>query len=63
MNAAVELVQAPQGDALDWSSPEHYSEERGRCRHCRRLTHMRDDDGRPAHKACAEQRRTDRCPK
>lgn len=44
----------PGGVVLDWRDPSHYAHRAGRCRHCGRPTHLRDDTGRPSHKTCAE---------
>jgi hypothetical protein len=55
--AAVHEQEPAQGDAavLDWRDPCHFSPRRARCRyHCGGRTWLRDDDGRPAHKVCAE---------
>lgn len=51
------LLDLPSVATFDWSAPDHYAEDRRRCRYCRRLTQMRDQAGRPAHKVCAEQHR------
>lgn len=40
---------------LDWSSPGHLAQRHGRCRHCGGRTRLRDDDGNPSHKVCAEE--------
>lgn len=40
---------------LDWRDHRHWSPKRKPCRYCHCLTWLRDDDGRPAHKVCAEQ--------
>ncbi|MEU5938652.1 hypothetical protein ABZ807_05590 [Micromonospora sp. NPDC047548] len=39
---------------LVWG-PEHVAKRAGKCRHCGLHTVLRDDDGRPSHKTCAEQ--------
>jgi hypothetical protein len=41
---------------LDWSGGRHASRTRQSCHYCNNPfgTHLRDDDGRPAHKMCAE---------
>jgi len=39
---------------LDWREAHHWSSLALPCRYCRGLTHLRDDDRRPAHKTCAE---------
>lgn len=39
---------------LDWTNRSHWSEKARPCRYCGRPTHLRDDDGRPADKTCAE---------
>ncbi|MCX4550541.1 MULTISPECIES: hypothetical protein [unclassified Streptomyces] len=44
----------PTGGLLDWSDSAHYSTDPRLCRHCGVPTHLRDGQGRPAHKVCAE---------
>jgi hypothetical protein len=44
----------PLGSVLDWREAHHWSSRALPCRYCRGLTHLRDDDQRPAHKTCAE---------
>ncbi|CAM5514035.1 putative protein OS=Streptomyces rimosus subsp. rimosus (strain ATCC / DSM 40260 / JCM 4667 / NRRL 2234) OX=1265868 GN=SRIM_040615 PE=4 SV=1 [Streptomyces rimosus subsp. rimosus] len=39
---------------LDWRSGEHWSAEPRPCRYCSRATNLRDEDGVPSHKTCAE---------
>lgn len=39
---------------LVWSSSTHWSEQARPCRYCQKLTNLRDDSRRPAHKVCAE---------
>ncbi len=39
---------------LDWRSSEHWSAEPRPCRYCSRATNLRDEDGVPSHKTCAE---------
>ena len=39
---------------LDWFSGQHFGRRPEPCRHCQRPAGLRDDDGRPAHKVCAE---------
>jgi len=39
---------------LDWREAHHWSPMTRPCRHCGQPTHLRDDDGTPAHKTCAE---------
>ncbi|MEY9934273.1 hypothetical protein ABH926_008938 [Catenulispora sp. GP43] len=39
---------------LDWSDRAHWSPLARPCRHCGRVTNLRDDEGEPAHKVCAE---------
>lgn len=38
---------------LTWGR-RNVSARSGRCRHCGGSTPLRDDDGKPAHKVCAE---------
>jgi hypothetical protein len=40
---------------LDWRDPSHYERRPRPCRVCGHATHLRDDQGRPCDKACAEQ--------
>ncbi|WP_329453888.1 hypothetical protein [Streptomyces sp. NBC_01497] len=39
---------------MDWSGGEHWSPNPRPCRYCSRTTNLRDDDGLPTHKTCAE---------
>lgn len=39
---------------LDWSSPIHYGGQPLPCRCCGRGAYLRDGQGRPCHKVCAE---------
>lgn len=39
---------------LDWRDSSHWSSHPASCVHCGRNTNLRDDDGEPAHKTCAE---------
>ncbi|MFF2612286.1 hypothetical protein [Kitasatospora sp. NPDC058046] len=39
---------------LDWRGPQHWSDRARECRHCGVTTPLRDDEGKPAHKVCAE---------
>lgn len=41
---------------LDWSDRTHWARADAPCRHCvgRQPTRLRDDQGLPAHKVCAE---------
>lgn len=48
-----ELPAVP-GGLLDWRSG-HWSDVRAQCRYCPQTTHLRDHEGRPAHKTCAEE--------
>ncbi|MFJ3786482.1 hypothetical protein [Streptomyces sp. NPDC090093] len=41
---------------LDWRSSAHWSSERRPCRYCSVATNLRDEDGVPSHKTCAEDR-------
>jgi hypothetical protein len=41
--------------SLDWSDGDHYDRRRELpCKHCDRPTNLRNDDGEPDHKTCAE---------
>lgn len=57
-----ELVRRtlPPSQLLDWRDREHWSGRRLCCRLCGHLTNLRDEDGTPMHKVCAEQDRTQR---
>ncbi|MEU6949515.1 hypothetical protein ABZ957_30420 [Streptomyces sp. NPDC046316] len=39
---------------LDWRSSAHWSPEQRPCRYCSTVTNLRDEDGLPSHKTCAE---------
>ncbi len=39
---------------LDWSGPEHWSQSQQPCRICDQPTQLRDPQGQPCHKVCAE---------
>lgn len=55
-------AQPPTG-VLDWSDRTHWARTQAPCRYCRSATFLRDDDGLPADKVCAEtalQQRADR---
>ena len=39
---------------LNWSDRSHWSPLARPCRHCGRVTNLRDDEGESAHKVCAE---------
>ncbi|MFD3572215.1 hypothetical protein [Streptomyces sp. NPDC058667] len=41
---------------LDWRSSVHWSSEQRPCRYCSVATNLRDEDGVPSHKTCAEDR-------
>jgi len=57
MTAALVRDTLPAGQVLDWRTSDHYRTPRKCCRYCGLLTPLRDEDGRPAHKVCAEQDR------
>lgn len=40
---------------LAWADRSHWATQAKPCRHCKELTHLRDDDRLPSHKVCAEQ--------
>lgn len=40
--------------ALDWRDPRHFARRRMPCRVCRNPTFLRDGEGRPCDKTCAE---------
>lgn len=44
----------PTGGLLDWSDSAHFATDTRPCRHCGAPTHLRDVQGRPADKVCAE---------
>jgi hypothetical protein len=39
---------------LDWRHYSHFADFPAACRYCGGDAHCRDDNGRPAHKVCAE---------
>ncbi|WP_030236968.1 hypothetical protein [Streptomyces sp. NRRL S-350] len=43
-----------QSVLLDWRAARHWSDRVAPCRYCGDLTHLRDEERRPAHKVCAE---------
>lgn len=43
-----------EGQLLDWSDRKHWARTQAPCRYCRTPTFLRDDDGLPADKVCAE---------
>jgi len=45
----------PSTGVLDWSDRSHWARTQAPCRYCRTPTFLRDDDGLPADKVCAEQ--------
>jgi hypothetical protein len=46
---------APSPQAIaDWRAAHRWSPQARRCRHCGAPTYLRDEDGVPAHKLCAE---------
>lgn len=42
---------------LDWSARRHWVKKNLPCRYCRRATNLRDENGEPSHKVCAERHR------
>jgi hypothetical protein len=67
MSASAEAVSARPAEQppawenlLAWSHPDHRSSRTLPCRHCAGRTHLRDEDGEPSHKTCAEQNLADR---
>ncbi len=55
--AAVPVSGPARG--LDWRDRTHWGGGRlSPCRHCHRPAFCRDDNGRPAHKVCAESAQT-----
>jgi hypothetical protein len=61
--AGVRLINpAPPGHPgyariqLNWSDPWHMTHDLRSCRFCGQHTYLRDDNGRPCHKVCAEAR-------
>ncbi|WP_406321756.1 hypothetical protein [Streptomyces sp. NBC_00519] len=55
------LPDLPPSGVLDWADPKrHWAEWRRPCRYCKRPTNLRDEEGRPSHKTCAETQRARR---
>jgi hypothetical protein len=50
----VALARPVRTIVLDWSKPQHFGVFVKPCRICGNPAFMRDDDGRPCHKTCAE---------
>lgn len=48
------MPDQPQRVVLDWRTGKHFSNVARPCRYCRKPTQLRDEDGVPAHKICAE---------
>lgn len=44
----------PPTGLLDWQASRHWSEHARPCRYCGTPTHLLDEKGLPAEKACAE---------
>jgi hypothetical protein len=42
------------GHLLNWNHSRHWLSKPARCVHCRKNTFLRDEDGAPSHKVCAE---------
>lgn len=52
------LPDLPASGVLDWSNAQsHWAEWRRPCRYCKGPTNLRDEEGRPSHKTCAETHR------
>jgi hypothetical protein len=49
-----------EGQLLDWSDRKHWARVQASCKHCGAPTFLRDDDGLPADKVCAETALTQR---
>jgi hypothetical protein len=47
-------IEIQGGPYLNWRDSSHWSSLEMPCRFCRTPTNLRDNDGRPAHKTCAE---------
>jgi hypothetical protein len=50
------VTAAGERQVLDWRDSEHWSFASGPCVYCGESTHLLDDQGRFAHKVCAEGR-------
>lgn len=49
------LPDVPPGGVLDWSDMKrHWAAWQRPCRYCKGPTNLRDEEGRPSHKTCAE---------
>lgn len=42
---------------LDWSDRRHWQRGKKPCRYCHKDTNLRDENGAPSHKVCAERHR------
>jgi hypothetical protein len=52
------LPDLPSSGVLDWSDAKRHWHFRLRpCRYCKGPTSLRDEEGRPSHKTCAETHR------
>lgn len=47
-------MSPPVTAVLNWSDQAHWSPLARPCSHCGLVTNLRDDEGEPAHKVCAE---------
>lgn len=45
---------------LNWRDRKHWHPDKRPCRLCGKTTHLRDENGRPCHKVCAERSRANR---
>ncbi|MFI8278557.1 hypothetical protein ACIGBH_27525 [Streptomyces sp. NPDC085929] len=50
----------PATGVLDWSDRSHWARVQAPCKHCGAPTFLRNDDGLPADKVCAERALTER---
>lgn len=48
-------MSKPRPHLFDWrDAKRHWSKRSKPCKHCTSETHLRDFDGKPCHKVCAE---------
>lgn len=51
-------MASPRPVAFNWRDRKHWGGKLRPCKHCGRATPLRDYDGKPSHKVCAEKAAT-----